>query len=275
MAVGRRLAAVVVMAVALPACSQPSSRQPIPGACTSFAVVSSDPEDGAQQLPIDTPVSLTFSDFPDPETVDLGTVLLSSGAQTRLGSFRVDLLTRSIRFQIRNLLSPDLTYMMTVLSDVRSLQGCAAKVDQRTFRTGEGRTDPPPPPAPIPSFTGDVLPIFAARCAGAGCHRDTASPGGSGGCLATPARNLSLCDEQAWLALVDVPALELAGIRRVAPGDASRSFLMRKLIPRDSPAGAGGGPLPTTPGHRDPPDAPLSDVQLRLISDWIDSGAAR
>jgi hypothetical protein len=267
----RRLAAVAAAAIALPACSQPTHQQPVPGVCAPLTVLSSEPADGADQIPTDTPVSLIFSDFPDPDTVDLDTVLLSSGVQTRLGSFRVDLLTRSIRFQIRNLLSADLTYMTTVLSDVQSLQGCAAKVDQRTFRTGAGPTDPPPPAAPIPSFTDDVLPIFAARCAGAGCHRDTAPPGGTGGCLAAPAKNLSLCDDQAWQALVDAPAMELAGMSRVAPGDASRSFLMRKIIPGD----AGGGPIPTTPGHRDPPDAPLSDTQLRLISDWIDNGGAR
>ena len=251
------------------ACSQTTNRQAFPGACSPFSVISSVPADGADQIPTDARLSLGFSDFPDPETVSLDTVLLSSGVQTRLGGLQVDLITRSIGFQIRNLLSPDLTYLVTVLSGVRSLEGCPVKVDQRKFHTGGGPTDPPPPPPPIPSLTSDVLPLFAARCGGSLCHRQPAEQGG--GCLTAPAKGLSLCDSEAWGALVGAASTEVDGMRRVVPGDASRSFLMRKIIP----GGPAGGPVPTTPGHRDPPDGPLGDTELRLISDWIDAGAAR
>jgi hypothetical protein len=37
--------------------------------------------------------------------------------------------------------------------------------------------------------------------------------------------------------------------------------------------GSSGGPVPTTPGQREPPGAPLADDDLRAISDWIDGGA--
>jgi hypothetical protein len=213
---------------------------------------------------IDAPIGLTFTDFPAPETVGLDSVILSSGVQTRLGTFQVDLLTRSIRFRSRNWLSPDLTYLLTLSSTVRSLTGCPSQTAQLRFQTGPGPTDPPPPSVPAPTFA-EVSAIFTARCAG-GCH--LASPEQGAGCLAAPPKGLSLCAADAWSALVDADATEIAGMKRVVAGDASRSFLMRKLIGGDQ-----GGPVPTTPGHRDPPGLPLDDSDLRLISDWIDSGA--
>jgi hypothetical protein len=216
-------------------------------------------------VPIDTPISLTFSDFPAPETVGLDSVVLSSGVQTRLGTFQVDLISRSIRFRGRNWLWPDLTYLLTIFPAVKSLTGCAAEAAQLRFHTGSGPGDPPPPPSAVPSF-GEVQSIFAARCAGAGCHLDAPEQGS--GCRESPPKGLSLCAADAWTALVDADAREITGMKRVVAGDASRSFLMRKLI-----GGAGGGPVPTTPGHRDPPGLPLDDSALRLISDWIDGGA--
>jgi Bacterial Ig-like domain len=258
---------------ALAGCSQPNARQDFPGACTPFELVSSVPEDGSSDVPTDAPVSLTFTDFPDPETVTLTSVVLSSGIQTRLGTFRVDLLTRSVRFDLRNQLQPQLTYLLTAFPQLTSLTGCAAKLAQRRFRTGDGPSDPPPQPPAVPTLAA-VLPIFAARCAGAACHRQPAADGvggdtGPDGCLPAPPKGLSLCDQDARAALVGAPATEVSGVKRVFPGDSSRSYLMRKLIPTSS-----GGPVPTTPGHRDPPGAaPLSDSELRLISDWIDGGA--
>ena len=55
----------------------------------------------------------------------------------------------------------------------------------------------------------------------------------------------------------------------VAPYNAARSYLIRKIVP----ATPGGGPVPGTFGQREPPDAPLPDDQIRAISDWIDGGA--
>jgi hypothetical protein len=259
------MSAAALTVCGCPGCSRATDRDGFPGSCAPFSLVSSSPADQAQGVPVDAPVSLTFSDFPAPDTVDLGSVILSSGVQTRLGTFEVDLLTRSIRFRTRNWLNPDLTYLLTVFPTVRSLTGCPAEALQLRFHTSEGPTDPPPPTPEVPTFA-EVLPIFAARCAGAACHRQTPEEGG--GCLPAPPKGLSLCDEDAWSALVDADATEISGMKRVVAGDASRSFLLRKLV-----AGDGGGPVPTTPGHRDPPGLPLDDSALRLISDWIDGGA--
>jgi hypothetical protein len=245
-------------------CSYPSGEQPEPGACAPMTVVESTPVDGAGNIPTDTSISLTLSGFPDPDSVRLDTVLLSSGVYTRLGGFFVDFITRSVQFTPRNQLQANLTYAVTVMPAVRSLTGCSAQSDQRTFRTGAGPSTPPLPPAETPPWSA-ILPIFAARCGGGNCHRPDPD---DGSCLDAPAQGLSLCDRDAWSALVYADATELAGMKRVQPGDASRSYLIRKIVP-----GPDGGPVPTTPGHRDPPDAPLADTDLRAISDWINGGA--
>ena len=57
----------------------------------------------------------------------------------------------------------------------------------------------------------------------------------------------------------------------VAPHDSARSYLLRKLLPGDTPD----RPAPTTLGHRDPPDAPLTTDELRTIAKWIDDGPLR
>jgi hypothetical protein len=244
-------------------CSYPSAQQLEPGACAPLTVVSSTPPDGANDLPTDGSIRLAMSDFPDPDSVRLDTVLLSSGIYTRLGGFVVDFITQSIQFAPRNPLQPNLTYEVTVTPMVRSLTGCTAVSDQRTFSTGAGPADPPLPAPEVPAWSA-ILPIFAARCGG-NCHRPEPD---DGSCLDTPAQGLSLCDRDAYAALVYADATELAGMKRVQPGDASRSYLIRKIVP-----GPDGGPIPSTPGHRDPPDAPLADSDLRAISDWITGGA--
>ncbi len=60
-------------------CSYPSAQQPEPGTCAPLTVVSSTPLDGASGLPTDGSIRLDMSDFPDPDSVRLDTVLLSSG----------------------------------------------------------------------------------------------------------------------------------------------------------------------------------------------------
>ena len=208
-------------------CSYPSAQQPEPGTCVPLTVVSSTPPDGATGLPTDGSIRLDMSDFPDPDSVRLDTVLLSSGIYTRLGGFVVDFITRSIQFAPRNPLQADLTYEVTVAPTVRSLTGCTAVSDQRTFSTGAGPADPPVPAPEVPAWSA-ILPIFAARCGGSQCHRPAPD---DGSCLDTPAQGLSLCDRDAYAALVSADATELAGMKRVRPGDASRSY----LIPQDRP----------------------------------------
>jgi len=263
-----RLALSVAALLAAAGCSQPTAEQPFTGACAPFAVVVWSPAAGAAGVPTDVTVALTFSVYPDPDTLGSNDLLLTSGVEYRIGTYAVDFITRSAFFRPRNRLAPDLTYQISLLPGLTSLQGCPARSEQRTFHTGDGPA-PPPDAAPTPPPFSDVLSIFAAGCGGSTCHRQ--APADGGGCLDAPAKGLSLCDAEAYDALVGVDAVERSLLKRVARYDPARSYLLRKLIP----AAPGGGPLPTVFGQRDPPGPPLPESALRTISDWIAAGASR
>ena len=144
-----RPAAAVSLVLLAAGCSQATGEQPRAGSCAPFAVVDSAPAAMADGVPTNTVVDLTFSGYPDPDTIDGSDVVLSSGVFTRFGRYDVDLITRRVRFTPRNPLTTDVTFLVTVLSDVKSLQGCAAEQAQRTFRTGDGPATAPPAPPPV------------------------------------------------------------------------------------------------------------------------------
>ena len=225
-----------------------------------MVVVGWTPTPGSTGVPTDTAVRVAFSGYPDPDTVSVSTMLLTSGFFRTPQAYRVDLLTRSVVMTSISGLTANLGYAVTVSNGIRSLAGCAGPTTDITFITGDGPTGTTPSVAPT---FADIAPILTSRCAG-GCH---AAPDGT--CLDSPAAGLSLCEAEARGALVDVPSRELDGIALVAPFDAARSYLIRKVIP----AVPDGGPLPGIFGQREPPDAPLPDDQLRALSDWIDGGA--
>ncbi len=211
-------------------------------------------------VPTDSLVNVAFSDYPDPDTVSVGTMLLTSGVFRVPEAYRVDLITRSVTMLPISELASNLGYSVTVMPGVRSLAGCAGQLAHAQFTTGDGPIGGSPPPPPT---FADIAPIFAARCAG-NCHADP-----DGGCLDAPVAGLSLCASDARNALIDVPSRENATLALVTPLGAARSYLIRKLVP----SGPDGGPIPGVLGQREPPDGPLPADQLRAISDWIDGGA--
>jgi hypothetical protein len=104
----------------------------------------------------------------------------------------------------------------------------------------------------------DTQALFQQRCAGGACHI---------GYTDIPAGNLDLTPGTVCSQLVDVPALEVPGMVRVLPGDASASYLYCKLDPActDRPAGATLMPLGAPDG------LPASD--LELVARWIAQGS--
>ena len=210
-------------------------------------------------VPTDPTVVLTFSDYPDPDTVGEPTMLLTTGVYRVPEIYRVDLARKAVTMTPGGLNS-QLGYTMTVSPGVASLAGCTGAFAQRSFTTGDGPANLPAPA--VPAF-GEVEPIFTAACAGY-CHADPA-----GGCLSAPAAGLSLCAPEARNALVQVPSRQVASLALVAPLDSARSYLVRKLLP----ATAGGGPVPGTLGQREPPGPPLTPDQIETIVAWIDGGA--
>jgi hypothetical protein len=212
-------------------------------------------------VPTDVTVDLTFSDYPDPDTVGEPTMLLTTGVYRVPQIYRVDLARKAVTMSSGGQLNTRLGYTVTVSAGVASLAGCAGTFAQRSFTTGEGPANPPRPTVPT---LADVQAIFTASCAGTTCHADPA-----GGCLPAPAAGLSLCAAEARNALLGVPSREVRSLALVAPLDSARSYLVRKLLP----ATQGGGPVPGTLGQREPPGAPLPPDQLETITAWIDGGA--
>jgi hypothetical protein len=219
------------------------------------------PAENAVDVPIDVTIKVTFSDYPDPDTVGETSMLLTTGVYRLPETYRVVLADKAVTMTPSGQLDTNLGYTVTVMQNVASLAGCSGPTTGREFTTGDHASNLLPPPAPA---LADVQAIFDASCAGSSCHIDP-----TGGCLAAPFGGLSLCAAEARAALVDVPSLEVSALALVAPLDSARSYLLRKLLPATS----GGGPIPGTLGQREPPGPPLSPDQLQTIAAWIDGGA--
>jgi hypothetical protein len=259
--------AIALAGLVATACSAPGDSQPYAGICAPLRALEWTPVAGAQNVARGTTVRVRFDAYPDPDTADLNGIIVTTGDFYHPGTIRLDLIDKAITYAPSGGWRADLGYDVNVRAGLTSLQGCAAAPEQHSFRTALAVPAAVPPETPTPYAA--VQPIFAARCAGAGCHRATTDDGG--GCLTSPAVGLSLCDADLVDAVLDVPSRQVSRLHLVEPRDAARSYLLRKLLPGDTPD----RPAPTTLGHRDPPGAPLSDAELRAIASWIDTGPAR
>lgn len=218
------------------------------------------PSPNAIDVPTDLTVDLTFSDYPDPDTVGQPTMVLTTGVYRVPEIYRVDLARKAVTMSPGGRLNTQLGYTVSVSPAVASLAGCTGTFTQRSFTTGDGPANLPAPT--VPAFA-EVQAIFTAACAG-NCHADPA-----GGCLSAPAAGLSLCAAEAHRSLFGVPSRQVGSLALVAPLDSARSYLVRKLLP----AAEGGGPVPGTLGQREPPGPPLPPAELETITAWIDGGA--
>lgn len=107
--------------------------------------------------------------------------------------------------------------------------------------------------APV-SFEREVLPIFKQHCVA--CHMTGQEQGG-----------LALAPRLAHASLVGVPSRESA-LRRVEPGAAEASYLVRKLDGTHQEAGGSGVQMPM--------GGPPLDAESRdLLRRWIAEGALR
>jgi hypothetical protein len=125
---------------------------------------------------------------------------------------------------------------------------------------GEGvPTDGGGPPVPAASFAEIQRDIFDRSCTSAACHNSSTRAGG-----------LSLATGESYDALVEVepdnPVARTAGLLRVAPSEAQRSFILRKLRGDLEPGEGEPMPLGLTP---------LPDESIAMIAGWIEDGAPR
>jgi hypothetical protein len=269
-----------VVALAPLGCSYMDEQLPRPGECPAMNVVEIRPGPGEVGVPVEVAPTATFSDFPDPDTVNVSTMSLYTAVFRHTGRYHVDLLDRRASFRPSGPLQRGLGYTTILRAGIRSLRGCELPLAPgpngtlvaehyyrfQTIEPGDTPSWPRPVTSPPPSLS-EVLELFGRGCAGGTCHVATGAganePGDDGAsCLARPAGGLSLCGRDARASLVDVPSLQVTRLQRVVPHDASRSYLLRKLL--------GAPPLA---GHILPSDWPIGHAELRTLSLWIDAGA--
>ncbi|HEV8657128.1 MAG TPA: hypothetical protein VGS96_00750 [Thermoanaerobaculia bacterium] len=107
------------------------------------------------------------------------------------------------------------------------------------------------PVDPNATFSRVKSEVFTPTCSAVGCHGTIA-----------PQESLILTADRAYALIVNVRSTENPALNRVAPGDASNSYLYRKIT------GVG------ITGDRMPLGGPfLSDAQIALVRDWIRRGA--
>ena len=103
------------------------------------------------------------------------------------------------------------------------------------------------PTATFSRVKAEVLPT----CSAAGCHGRIA-----------PQESLILTPDAAYAQIVGVPSIEVPSLKRVTAGDATNSYVYRKIT------GVG------ITGARMPQGGPfLTDAQISLVKDWIRRGA--
>lgn len=263
------------------ACTTPSSSpafqnsDPAPLAVT----VTTDPPAIGGLVARDATVVIALDDFPDPDTVSFGPVLLRSGRSNFDADLSVDLVGRAIRLRPRALFAAGTEYEVVVQAGVAALDGrqVAATV-VAPIEVGSQVVGKPSPP---PVTWADVAPILTG-CAPY-CHSRT----GASGAAIPPARQLDLTGDPAdpIFGLIDVPSVGLAGagapLLRVAPHDSARSVLLRKLLggnaaSKDPPypeMGVDGRRMPLMLDDSAAP--PLDPSAIALIQEWIDDGALR
>ncbi len=106
-------------------------------------------------------------------------------------------------------------------------------------------------PDPSATFARVQNEVFTPSCARAGCHAGAA-----------PQAGLDLSDGRAYASTVGVPAAQRSGLARVDPGDAERSYLVKKVR---GDADIAGSPMP--------PTGALPAERVKLVVDWVRRGA--
>jgi hypothetical protein len=110
-------------------------------------------------------------------------------------------------------------------------------------------------PSPLATFTRVQDEVFTPKCALSGCHLGPASLAQEG---------LVLSAGVAYDSIVMVRANQNPSIFRVTPGDATNSYLWRKIT--------SGQPIT---GDRMPQTGSITEAERQLVTDWIQRGAPR
>jgi hypothetical protein len=220
--------------------------------------------------------------YPDPDSVGYGPVTLHSGGANFDIDVSIDFVGQAVIVTPRSLMAAGVQYDLVV-------SGLVALDDRRqgadvvgTVRVGADDGDPFP--APTRRTWNADLAGLVGQCAQY-CHSTT----GLSGRTRTPTRLLDLTGDprDPIFGLVGVESVGLretpAPLLRVAPFDPAHSVLLRKLI-GGSPQGDSQDPpypnmrvdgrrMPLNLDDAESSGTPFTDDQLRIVQDWIASGA--
>jgi hypothetical protein len=248
--------------------------------CAACSTVSSNPQfNTAPSPPLDLTVSsvpapaadgtlardaqliLQLDDFPDPDVVaQYGPVALRSGKLNFDFTLRVDLAGQALIVTPSRPFEPGTTYELSVDASLAALDGRSLGTTVTVVIPAGATLAGAPALAPAPTWN-DLRQPLADRCATAGCHSHDAH---------AYALDLSAdaSPEDPLLGLIRVASRGLTDapqpLDRVAPGDSSRSVLLRKLL---------GSTNLRVAGDRMPVDAPLPPDLIAEVQAWIDRGA--
>jgi len=247
-------ALVLVWGLWFPGCIWPSdepylaAQEPPP-----LELVSTAPEPGAQDVPPNGAVVFTFDVPVHPDAVSRETVWLTAGTLDVASSRRVHLLDCSVALRPHAPLTPLLAHRAEVVGIYGFSAGPVAEPHVVGFTTGEATVVEPSPAAP--SLQEVFTTVLAGRCAS--CH---------GGALPPAGLDLSTVDGAA-AGLISQESPLRPGSTRVVPGRHASSYLMWKLLALPSIFGDGMPPDGDWPTDR---SCGTTDVDLRLVADWID-----
>lgn len=114
------------------------------------------------------------------------------------------------------------------------------------------------PPASV-SFQRDISPLFAKSCAY--CHMKEG-----------PDAGLILEPRLAYVMIVNVASTQ-SSLKRVAPGDPERSYLLLKMQNRHLDVGGSGQKMPIFPGGVPRGILTATADDIALVRAWIEAGA--
>ena len=210
--------------------------------------------------------AIVFDDYPDPDTFGSDTLLLTTGFYWVPGAYRVDLMRADRRHDDRGAGSPATSATPStwrrpaVAGGVRDRPTPPAVPDRRSRRRAR-----PDPHAPFGRGAGDVRDPLQRR------GLPPVGPGTAAVACTAPAGGLSLCAEEAWDALVDVPSRQEVGCGWCGPATPPAATCSASCCLR-LPDGA-------PPSHRGRPPEPARRSPLgprpapRPVAAWIDAGA--
>ena len=207
-------------------------------------------EDGTTDVPLNQPITITFSEYLDPDSFDyFNAVRLRSGSIGGAGWARYSLVDRSLTWYPTRALRPSLIYTMKVNPEtVRSIFGeeLALEVAIQFETSAEETVEQNRRPAPL-SYDDVIAPILEQGCS---CHYQN--------------RDLTGLEYEN---LVSVPSEQRSNRMLVVAFEPARSYLMHKLLD-DYPYRR----LEVMPPSWSAGSA-LDDETLRQIESWISTGA--